>query len=164
MRKWHAEACGLRSHPEGRQEWGVDVSGAGTEWGRCVRGRDRCVRGLTCLGEKGLDFRNGGLRLYLRENKVISPEGARPRIGEGLQVQAGQDKLADFMGYIGLPPPLRTQRPPRLPAPHGSQLLTLTQWFSTFLKWPPFITIPHGVLTPTIKLSHCYVIPVILLL
>ena len=23
-----------------------------------------------CLGEKGLDFRNGGLRLYLKENKV----------------------------------------------------------------------------------------------
>jgi hypothetical protein len=35
-----------------------------------VRSRNRCVGRLTCLGEKGLDFRNGGLRLYLKENKV----------------------------------------------------------------------------------------------
>lgn len=67
MRKRHAEACGPRSHPEGRQEWGVDVSGAGD---RCGRSRNRCVGRLTCLGEKGLDFRNGGLRLYLKENRV----------------------------------------------------------------------------------------------
>lgn len=69
---------------------GVDVSEAGN---RCVRSRNRCVRRLTCLGEKGLDFRNGGLRLYLKENSVSVLREPDPGEGGGVcQEQAGQDQ------------------------------------------------------------------------
>jgi len=41
----------------------------------------------------------------------------------------------------------------------------LSQWFSAFLTLSPFNTVPCLVLTPpTTQLSHCYIIPEILLL
>lgn len=87
------KACGgMRAQVTSRGEAGVgvDVSEAGN---RCVRSRNRCVRRLTCLGEKGLDFRNGGLRLYLKENSVSVLREPDPGEGGGVcQVQAGQDQ------------------------------------------------------------------------